>query len=98
MNEKPTNRRRDDILLDTERQHSLDLLRDGKGDKLDVVIVSLWQSADMLAGHIQRNDDYHNPKGLRGGLKVHGPHWGIGAGGAGILIALAEAAGRIFGR
>ena len=93
-----TNGRRDNIVLDTERQRSLDLLRDGKGDKLDVVIVSLWQTADLLSAGIQRNDDYHTSKGMRGNLKAHGPHWGVGAGGAGILIALAEAAGRIFGR
>ena len=93
-----TNGRRDAILLDTSRQQSLDRLREQTGDKMDVVIVSLWQEADLLGAAVQRNDDYHSPKGLRGSLKINAPHWGIGAGGAGILIALAEAAGRIFGR
>jgi len=86
--------RRDDIILDTARQRCLDRLRGTQEpDPLDVTVVSLWKLEDRL---IQAVDGRQPAHGLRGVVQAHGPHWAVGAGTAGILIALFEALGRIF--
>ena len=81
-----------DAVLESARlrcAHRLrETLRDGaEPDRLDVLVVGLWRDgARVSAG-----------RGPRQVLKDYGPHWGVGAGVAGVLIAAIEAAGRIFG-
>jgi len=94
MYSNPDNERRDDILLETARQKCLDRLRvAGDSDPHDVMVVSLWRLEDRIVAAL--NGRW--PSGPRAKIREYGPHWGVGAGAAGVLIALFETLARIFG-
>lgn len=94
MMQNPDDGRRDNILLDIARQKCLDRLRAAESpDAQDVMVVSLWRLEDRIFAAL----DGRWPAGKRAKVREYGPHWGIGAGAAGVLIALFEALGRIFG-
>lgn len=93
MSQNPDDGRRDDILLDAVRQKCLDRMRAVEDpDPHDVTVVSLWRLEDRIVATL--NGRW--PTGVRAQVKTYGPHWGIGAGAAGIVIALIEAASRIL--
>lgn len=78
-----------DIVVQAGRLKALQRVRLADDpNPIDLLVVAQWR-AEIAAGRAQ---------GVQGVVKTYAAHWGAGAGGLGIAIALIEAVGKIFGR
>lgn len=82
-----------DNVLETARLRSVHRLREAlqigaEPNPLDVLVVANYRDS-VTMGHAS---------GPWGRVKTYAPHWGAGAGGLGMAIALIEAIGKVLGR